>query len=666
MKRCPVCKREMKDQLLFCPFDGIALVAAPTDNFIGQLLDDKYRILEKIGEGGMGRVYKARHIHMDNIVAIKILHPHLASDDTSLERFRLEARATAYIRHPNAVTVSDFGVTKETGIAYLVMEFIEGVELRARIKEKQRLDYEEAFLIVQETCAALQAAHSKGIIHRDLKPDNIWLYRAEDGVEHVKVLDFGIAKLKANTRNLTQAGMIVGTPFYMSPEQCTGEELDPRSDIYSLGVIIYEMLTGQVPFKASTPIGVAFKHAHELPKPLREFRPDIPVPIENVIMRALSKERGERHSTATELSLDFEAALYKSGIELRHRTPPSAYPITGYSIPPPRTDSMPSTQTAGTTGEAARLETATPQETPQPQLRTPVPASDSGAQQVVQSPGLNLLDRDPPLLTLPQETGFSRNLIYGGLVALLIMVVAGIFLLKPANETNDGSTNAGAVSTARGTPIAAAPTGMVIIPAGKFERGNPRGGDDEKPVQEEVVKDFYMDRYEVTNHQYYEFVTASKYGKWPTGWPENWKAGSFGPDAYKPVVNLSWNDADAYARWAQKRLPTETEWEYAARGSDGRLYPWGSTFNRRYARIEGDGPEAVVKYVNDKSPFEVFGLGGNVSEWTSSDGDSGKKIVRGANFLSSPEYLRVTIRSSALPERAYEFIGFRCVKDISE
>jgi serine/threonine-protein kinase len=657
----------MKEQLLYCPFDGQALVASEkTDRFIGMILDDKYRIDEKIGEGGMGKVYKATHIHMDNTVAVKILHPHLASDQTALERFRREARAAAYIRHPNAVAVSDFGVTKDTGIAYLVMEFIEGIELRAKIKEKQQLDYEEAFLIVQETCAALQAAHSKGIIHRDLKPDNIWLFRNDEGVEHVKVLDFGIAKLKANTRNLTQAGMIVGTPFYMSPEQCTGEELDARSDIYSLGVIIYEMLTGQVPFKASTPIGVAFKHAHESPKPLREFRPDIPVPIENVIMRALRKERGERHSTAMELSLEFEAALYKSGIELRHRTPPSAYPVTGYSIPPPRTDSMPSTQAAGTTGEAARLESSTPQETPQAQFRTPVPPSNTGTQQGMQSPGLNLLAKDPPLLSLPQETGFSRNLIYGGLTALLIMAVAAILLLRSTDETDDASSNAGAISTAKGTPIAAAPAGMVIIPAGKFERGNPRGGEDEKPVQEEAVKDFYIDRYEVTNHQYYEFVTASKYGKWPAGWPETWKAGNFGPDAYIPVVNISWSDADAYARWAGKRLPTEVEWEYAARGSDGRLYPWGSTFNRRYARIEGDGPEAVVKYVNDKSPFEVFGLGGNVSEWTSSDGEGGKKIVRGASFLSSPEYLRVTIRSSALPERAYEFIGFRCVKDISE
>ncbi len=668
MKLCPVCKREMKDQLLFCPFDGVALVAGPSDKFIGQLLDDKYQIEEKIGEGGMGRVYKARHIHMDSIVAIKILHPHLASDKTSLERFRLEARATAHIRHPNAVTVSDFGVERDSGIAYLVMEFIEGVELRARIKEKSILEFEESFLIVQETCSALQAAHAKGIIHRDLKPDNIWLFRDENGTEHVKVLDFGIAKLKANTKHLTQAGMIVGTPYYMSPEQCRGEELDTRSDLYSLGVIIYEMLTGQVPFKASTPIGVAFKHAQEPPRPPRDLRPEIPVLIEKVIMRALQKEREDRPSTATELSLEFETALYRSGIELRHRTPPASYPITGFSTVPPRTDSMRGTETPDTPNEAFRTPPATPKETPQPSFQTPVTPPDFGIKQAAPSPGLNLLHQDQPLITSPEAGRPLQKLLYLGVAgAILIALAVGIIFIKRSGgtKTNENTSNAGAGDVA--LAALTAPTGMVIIPAGKFVRGNPRGGEDEKPVQEEVVKDFYMDRYEVTNRQYYDFVKASNYNKWPAGWTENWKAGTFGSgEAYKPVVNVSWNDAEAYARWAQKRLPTEVEWEYAARGSDGRLYPWGNTFNRRYARIEGEGPDAVVTHVNDKSPFEVFGLAGNVSEWTSSEGDAGKKVVRGASFLSSPEYLRVTMRSAALPERSYEFIGFRCVKDIAQ
>src|SRR5687767_12193163 len=151
MKQCPTCKREMKEHLLFCPFDGQALISTPAqDHFVGSMLDEKYRIEEKIGEGGMGKVYRAVHIHMDNTVAIKILHPHLASDTTALERFRREARAAAHIRHPNAVVVTDFGVAKDSGIAYLVMEFLEGVELRAKIKEQKQLDYEESFHIVQQ------------------------------------------------------------------------------------------------------------------------------------------------------------------------------------------------------------------------------------------------------------------------------------------------------------------------------------------------------------------------------------------------------------------------------------------------------------------------------------------------------------------------------------
>src|SRR6266478_4663476 len=177
MKQCPLCKKEMRDQLLFCPFDGHTLVTCdPGDKFIGLVLEDKYRIDEKVGEGGMGKVYRETHILMDHTVAIKILHPHLSSDGIAVERFRREARAAASIRHPNAVAVTDFGVNKESGLSYLVMEFLEGVELREEIKHRRRLGFEEYFSITHQLSSALQIAHTKGIIHRDLKPDNIWLF----------------------------------------------------------------------------------------------------------------------------------------------------------------------------------------------------------------------------------------------------------------------------------------------------------------------------------------------------------------------------------------------------------------------------------------------------------------------------------------------------------
>lgn len=228
MKQCRNCKRELEDDVVFCPCDGEALSdSCAGAAFLGMLLDDKYRLEEKVGEGGMGTVYRATHVKTENTVAVKILHPHLAADENAVERFRREARSAAQVRHPNAVAVTDFGVTKGSDIAYLVMEFLEGEDLRHRIKQKRVLDLAEAFLIINETCSAVSAAHAGGIIHRDLKPDNIWLVRTEKGTEHVKVLDFGIAKLKASTDavNLTQKGTIVGSPYYMSPEHCRGEEM---------------------------------------------------------------------------------------------------------------------------------------------------------------------------------------------------------------------------------------------------------------------------------------------------------------------------------------------------------------------------------------------------------------------------------------------------------
>ena len=315
MKQCPRCKRELKDHLILCPFDGEPLgFKSVIDEFVGLVLDDKYRLEEKVGEGGMGTVYRATHIQMENTVAVKILRPHLASDRMAVERFRREARSAARIRHPNAVAVTDFGVTRDAGIAYLVMEFLEGQDLRQKIKQDSRLDLVETASILSQTCSAVSAAHSRGIIHRDLKPDNIWLIKTDQELEHVKVLDFGIAKLKATTDaiSLTQ-GAIIGTPYYMSPEQCRGEELDSGSDVYSLGVILYEMLTGRVPFNGFTPLEVVLKHSTERPRPLRELRPDIPEQVERVVLRALEKKREVRQMSAVQLTHEFEAAVYVAG-----------------------------------------------------------------------------------------------------------------------------------------------------------------------------------------------------------------------------------------------------------------------------------------------------------------------------------------------------------------
>lgn len=277
-------------------------------SLLGQTIEGKYRIDAKIGIGGMGAVYRAQRLLIGDEVAIKILHAEHIIQPEAMERFRREAQAAARLKHPNAVSVYDFGVTVD-GLGYLVMELVEGQSLRQIIKQQGPLTPSAAAEVISQVCAALHAAHQQHIVHRDLKPDNMIVNATIAGLR-VKVLDFGIAKLRdMAASNLTQTGSVMGTPHYMSPEQCLGEELDSRSDIYSLGIVIYEMLAGVVPFNSPTSTAVIVQHVNQQPPSLRTFNLSISPSVEAVVLHALAKKQADRPQSADALARELSLAV---------------------------------------------------------------------------------------------------------------------------------------------------------------------------------------------------------------------------------------------------------------------------------------------------------------------------------------------------------------------
>jgi serine/threonine protein kinase len=326
MLQCPRCGRQFSNDVLVCPSDHTPLQAdqtiadVVTDPLLGRVFEGKYRLDETLGGGGMGTVYRATHLLIDRPVALKVLSQRFVGDQTAQQRFRREARAAGHMQHPNAVTVTDFGATDD-GYLYIVMELLEGRTLRDLLAHEGPLDPARAVSIMLQVCAAVGAAHNAGLIHRDLKPANIFIEQRPNLPAIVKVLDFGVAKFAVEEhdddyKTLTQVGAIIGTPRYMSPEQCSGAApLTPASDVYSLGIILYEMLTGAVPFNADTPLAVALKQVSETPRPLREIVPSIPADLEKVVLNALTKNPQERPQNANEFRRDLHATADDLGLE---------------------------------------------------------------------------------------------------------------------------------------------------------------------------------------------------------------------------------------------------------------------------------------------------------------------------------------------------------------
>lgn len=305
-KYCPKCYGQYEGAIDVCPSDGAELRGPSNDPLIGKVFAERYEIESVLGLGGMSIVYKARHRLMDRVVAIKMLHGNIKSDHLSLERFRLEAQAASSLNHQNIITVYDFGVTPQSE-AFFVMDFLDGESLSECLERKTKLPWERAIAIFKQICDGLGAAHKKGIIHRDMKPANVVLIKQDEGFEQVKLVDFGIAKLLPSSgkaqQSLTKTGEVFGSPIYMSPEQCLGKDVDRHSDIYALGCLMYETLTGVPPHLGPTFLDTLNKHVGEQAKPIRELVPEAKVPpeLEKIVEKCLAKKPEERFDTAEEI-----------------------------------------------------------------------------------------------------------------------------------------------------------------------------------------------------------------------------------------------------------------------------------------------------------------------------------------------------------------------------
>jgi serine/threonine-protein kinase len=460
MKFCPSCNSKFDDNLSFCPKDGEVLEEDP-NTFVGSVLDGQYQIEALLGKGGMGAVYRARHILLGDRVAIKLLPPEMRSNTEWLRRFQREGQAARRFRHPNAVTVYDLR-TSADGMIYLVMEYVEGTTLDVELKRHGKFSPAEAVNMLGPVMSVLNAAHAMGVVHRDLKPENIMIGKAgTSGEPTVKLLDLGIAKLrevagveKTGSTALTIAGQMLGTPYYMSPEQW-GElpddgnsEIDGRADIYSLGVVFYEIIAGKRPFSGVTILELRKQHVSETPKPLREVVPGVSESFSQAIARAIAKDRSKRQETAAELEMELKAALSGDGA-----SPSTSPPVIGELDRHTGMETVAerATPTMGDPGAHTLVEggVATPGAAGSQAATIPtlvVSAEEAAIREAARR-------REPPqVISKPQmeiaipSRRRSPMIIIGALIALLIVLGVGAFAFTKFMKGR--ATNTPAVTTA--------------------------------------------------------------------------------------------------------------------------------------------------------------------------------------------------------------------------
>ncbi len=595
----------------------------------------KYEVLQELGRGGFAAVYQARDTELERVVALKVLHPYWSEDPGFAARFRREARAAANLRHSNIVTVFEAG--EAAGQLYIAMEYLPGCTLRALLQAEGALSLERALPILDQVADALDCAHKQGVIHRDVKPVNVMIEETERGVR-ATLMDFGLVKALEGSAAITSQGTLLGSPEYMAPEQADPDrvsEIGPATDRYALGIVAYQVLTGRVPFAGNTP-STLVAHLQKAPPDPQSIRASLPVNMSQVLLKMLAKTPGDRYPSATA----FVAALRDALTESQTRR------LQPRPLPKARPEGKP---------------------------RKPV-----------------------PIWVWAVVGALVLAIACGGVVTSIV------YQLAFAPKAN--ATRAPALSTpgAIATPTAAlAPTRtpapgetrtrsidgmvMVYVPGGAFLMGSADSDKlanfDEKPQHPVTLDAFWIDKTEVTNAQYKKCVQAGAC-----------KASEYTSsdlnDDNLPVSGVSWYDAKAYCQWTGAALPTEAQWEKAARSTDGRLYPWGNqTATCEYAVMVENGQEGCGKIpawsVGSKpkgaSPYGALDMAGNVSEWvedwyadnsyaaaaqTNPTGPmtGTEKVLRGGSwYCSEAACVRAAKRDADKPDDRNSGKGFRCV-----
>jgi len=800
MKECPVCRRCFADEINHCPQDG----DPTTPSLLGEpTLDGRYLLERRLGQGGMGVVFQARHTFLKTAHAIKIILPDLVGNDPMLAtRFRQEALAAAAIRHQNIIAVTDFGMIRGT-MPFLVMEFVKGKSLQEILGAEGPMKPERAFELISAVASGVGAAHRQNIVHRDLKPLNIMVQDGVPVAEGLKILDFGLAKIKSNellgSFIQAQTSGLMGSPFYMAPEQWSDEEPDTRADVYSLGVILYQMLAGEVPFKGSSIPSIMKKHLTLPPPSFQSMGVSVPPQIEAVVRHSLEKEVNDRVESVDEFLKELNAAMSATPVVVKSARPTGALdpnktmvsdvsPIPTETTPPGFSptktsapisndtnfgssfESMPGTvnlegealqQLSDTAAqiqrekdqekakaEEARRKAAELAEVRRKQQEERLrkeeeerlrkeeaerlreeerlkreqserEARDREQQEKLERMAQQAKDLEdrlerlsvsiPPTTLVDPETTHVRDVVATKAPvktpspsqaptivteveppkrnSVVLLVVASLVILGLAG------VGAGAYFIFRPKPPVVVtkppveqPTpirpNMVQIEGGTFQMGRNGGTRQESPPHPIDVQPFYMDKTEVTNVEYAAFVRETNHeapGYWSGRKPP------LGQELW-PVVNVSQQDAQDFAAWRSKRdgaayrLPTEEEWEYAARnGPQSDLYPWGNEWGEGKAVVKEASPSPVGSHPAGTNKWGITDLIGNVWEWTSSKVSAypGNKTViptatrdlvtiRGACYVSDPSKEDTPVTSAMrefIPATTKNpLLGFRLVK----